>query len=68
MAHGFTHELPITSEAGDPAVVAKQMELVLEGYLSRILVNRSHAGVETAHHLAEDTLRFTQCRVGGTLT
>jgi hypothetical protein len=49
-------------------MVAKQMELVLEGCLSRMLVNRSHADVETAHHLAEDILRFAQCRMGGALT
>ncbi|KPR41465.1 transcriptional regulator, partial [Citrobacter freundii] len=56
-AHDFTHELLTTLEVDDPAMVAKQMELVLEGCLSRMLVNRSHADVETAHHLAEDILR-----------
>ncbi len=34
-------------------MVAKQMELVLEGCLSRMLVNRSQADVDTAHRLAE---------------
>ena len=42
-AHDFTHELLTTLEIDDPAMVAKQMELVLEGCLSRMLVNRSHA-------------------------
>jgi len=49
-------------------MVAKQMELVLEGCLSRLLVNRSQADVDTARHLAEDILRFAQCRTGGALT
>lgn len=45
-------------------MVAKQMELVLEGCLSRMLVNRSRADVDTAHRLAEDILRFARCRPG----
>ena len=67
-AHDFTHELLTMLEVDDPAMVARQMELVLEGCLSRMLVNRSHADVETAHRLAEDILRFAQCRQGGALT
>lgn len=57
-----------TLEVDDPAMVAKQMELVLEGCLSRMLVNRSQADVDTAHRLAEDILRFARCRQGGALT
>ncbi len=50
-------------------MVAKQMGLVLEGCLSRMLVNRSQADVaNTAHRLAEDILRFARCRQGGALT
>lgn len=67
-AYDFTHELLTTLEVDDPAMVAKQMELVLEGCLSRMLVNRSHADVDTAHRLAEDILRFARCRRGGALT
>ena len=67
-AHDFTHELLTTLEVDDPAMVARQMELVLEGCLSRMLVNRSLTDVETAHRLAEDILRFAQCRMGGALT
>jgi AcrR family transcriptional regulator len=67
-AHDFTHELLTRLEVDDPAMVARQMELVLEGCLSRMLVNRSLADVETAHRLAEDILRFAQCRMGGALT
>jgi hypothetical protein len=33
-----------------------------------MLVNRSQADVDTAHRLAEDILRFAQCRSGGALT
>ncbi|EDS5529489.1 TetR family transcriptional regulator, partial [Salmonella enterica subsp. enterica serovar Braenderup] len=55
-------------EIDDPAMVARQMELVLEGCLSRMLVNRSQADVDTAQRLAEDILRFAQCRQGGALT
>ncbi|VDZ81379.1 transcriptional regulator [Salmonella bongori] len=57
-AHDFTHELLTTLDIDDPAMVARQMELVLEGCLSRMLVNRSQADVDTAQRLAEDILRF----------
>ncbi|SCB85657.1 transcriptional regulator, TetR family [Kosakonia oryzendophytica] len=67
-AHDFTHELLTRLEVDDPAMVAKQMELVLEGCLSRMLVNRSQADVDTAQRLAEDILRFARCRQGGALT
>lgn len=67
-AYDYTHELLIALEIDDAAMVAKQMELVLEGCLSRMLVNRSQADVDTAYRLAEDILRFAQCRQGGALT
>ena len=67
-AHDFTHALLTRLEVDDPAMVAKQMELVLEGCLSRMLVNRSQADVDTAQRLAEDILRFARCRQGGALT
>ncbi len=44
------------------------MQLVLEGCLSRMLVSRSQADVDTAQRLAEDILRFAQCRQNGALT
>ncbi len=54
-----------TLEIDDPAMVARQMELVLEGCTSRMLVNRSQADVDTAQRLAENILRFfAQCRQG----
>ncbi|SFR15913.1 MULTISPECIES: transcriptional regulator [unclassified Enterobacter] len=67
-AYDFSHDLLTQLEVDDPAMVAKQMELVLEGCLSRMLINRSQTDVDTAHRLAEDILRFAQCRQGGALT
>lgn len=64
----FTHSLLTQLEVDDPAMVAEQMELVLEGCLSRLLVKRSQADVDTARHLAEDILRFACCRTAGALT
>lgn len=67
-AYDFTHQLLTQLEVDDPAMVAKQMELVLEGCLSRMMVNRSQSDVDTAQRLAEDILRFARCRHGGALT
>ncbi|WP_058912465.1 transcriptional regulator [Entomohabitans teleogrylli] len=64
----FSHELLTQLEVDDPAMVAKQMELVLEGCLSRLLVKRSQADIDTAYRLAEDILRFAKCRTAGALT
>ena len=64
----YTHELLSQLEVDDPAMVAKQMELIIEGCLSRLLIKRSQADVDTAQRLAEDILRFAQCRAGGALT
>ncbi|EMH4164004.1 transcriptional regulator [Pluralibacter gergoviae] len=63
-----THELLAALKVEDPEMVARQMELVLEGCLSRMLVKRSQQDVDTARRLAEDILRFAQCRAGGALT
>ena len=64
----YTHELLTQLEIDDPAMVAKQMELIIEGCLSRLLIKRSQTDVDTAQRLAEDILRFAQCRAGGALT
>ena len=64
----YTHELLSQLEVDDPAMVAKQMELIIEGCLSRLLIKRSQTDVDTARRLAEDILRFAQCRMGGALT
>ena len=63
-----THELLTQLEVDDPAMVAKQMELIVAGCLSRLRIKRSQADVDTAQRLAEDILRFAQCRAGGALT
>ncbi|HBS7527569.1 TPA: transcriptional regulator [Klebsiella pneumoniae] len=64
----YTHELLTQLEVDDPEMVAKQMELIVEGCLSRLLVKRSQTDVDTARRLAEDILRFAQRRMGGALT
>ena len=64
----YTHELLTQLEVDDPEMVAKQMELIVEGCLSRLLVKRSQTDVDTARRLAEGILRFAQCRMGGALT
>lgn len=64
----YTHELLTQLEVDDPEMVAKQMELIVEGCLSRLLVKRSQTDVDIARRLAEDILRFAQCRMGGALT
>ncbi|SQC18345.1 putative transcriptional regulator [Klebsiella pneumoniae] len=50
----YTHELLTQLEVDDPEMVAKQMELIVEGCLSRLLVKRSQTDVDTARRLAED--------------
>ena len=64
----YTHELLTQLEVDDPEMVAKQMELIVEGCLSRLLIKRSQTDVDTARRLAEAILRFAQCRMGGALT
>ncbi|MDP1034062.1 TetR family transcriptional regulator, partial [Klebsiella pneumoniae] len=64
----YTQELLTQLEVDDPERVAKKMELIVEGCLSRLLVKRSQTEVDTARRMAEDILRFAQCRMGGALT
>ncbi|AJZ87767.1 transcriptional regulator [Klebsiella michiganensis] len=64
----YTHDLLTQMEVDDPTMVAHQMELVLEGCLSKLLVKRSQTDIDTARTLAEDILRFALCRTGGALT
>lgn len=63
----YTHELLTRLEADNPALVAHQMELILEGCLSRLLVKRKVHEVETARSLAEDVLTIALCRKNGAL-
>ncbi len=64
----YTHDLLVALETDNPTMVADQMELILEGCLSRLLIKRSTRDVITARQLAEDVLRFAQCRKNGALS
>ncbi len=67
-AWNYTHTLLTQLEVDDAVMVADQMELVLEGCLSKLLVKHNQADIDTARRLAEDILRFALCRKGGALT
>lgn len=58
----YTRELLTQLETDDPEMVAKQMELILEGCLSRLMVKHHADDIATARRLAEDVLRFALCR------
>ncbi|MEG3132038.1 transcriptional regulator [Rouxiella sp. T17] len=66
----FNYTLSLLQELGsdDPEMVAHQMELILEGCLSRLLVKRQLRDVETAARLAEDVLNIARCRQHGALS
>lgn len=64
----FTHALLSELETDNPPLVAHQMELILEGCLSRLLVKRKVQEVETARSLAEDVLSIALCRKNGALS
>lgn len=64
----YTHDLLDSLEIENPTLVAHQMELILEGCLSRLLVKRQVQEVETARRLAEDVLNIALCRKNGALT
>ena len=51
----------------NPSMVADQMELILEGCLSKLLVKRNVQDVATARRLAEDVLSIALCRQNGAL-
>lgn len=64
----YTHELLDTLGADNPTLVAHQMELILEGCLSRLLIKRNPDDVATARRLAEDVLSIALCRKNGALS
>ena len=66
-SYAFTLALLQDIDMDDPEMVAHQMELVLEGCLSRLLVKRQLQDVETARRLAEDILQIARCRRNGAL-
>lgn len=67
-SYEFTLTLLQDIDMDDPEIVAHQMELVLEGCLSRLLVKRQLKDVETARRLAEDILQIARCRRNGALS
>ncbi|EHD23231.1 MULTISPECIES: transcriptional regulator [Brenneria] len=67
-SYRYTRDLLEALETDDPEMVAQQMELILEGCLSRLLVKRQASNIATARRLAEDVLRFSLCRKNGALT
>ncbi len=64
----YTHALLTQLEADDATMVAQQMELILEGCLSKLLVKHQLQDVSIARRLAEDILRLAVCRKNGALT
>ncbi|TCV98977.1 division control transcriptional repressor DicD [Biostraticola tofi] len=64
----YTRDLLTELEADDPTMVAQQMELVLEGCLSKLLVKHQLQDVAVARRLAEDILRLALCRKNGALS
>ncbi|KAB8311943.1 transcriptional regulator [Erwinia endophytica] len=63
----YTHDLLNELDIENPTLVAHQMELILEGCLSRLLVKRNVQEVITARTLAEDVLNIALCRKNGAL-
>lgn len=49
-------------------MVAHQLELILEGCLSKLLISRSQDDIATARRLAEDVLTIARCRKNGALS
>ncbi len=64
----YTLELLREMETDDAEMVAQQMELILEGCLSKLLVKRQLQDVEVAKRLAEDVLEVALCRKYGALS
>lgn len=64
----FSHEILVALELDNPTLVADQLELILEGCLSKLLVKRNVQDVATARRLAEDVLNIALCRKNGALT
>jgi hypothetical protein len=65
----YQYTLALLQEMGsdDAQMVAEQMELILEGCLSKLLVKRQLHDVAVARRLAEDVLNVARCREHGAL-
>ncbi|MBI6549133.1 division control transcriptional repressor DicD [Xenorhabdus lircayensis] len=64
----YTVELLQQLDIDDNEQVAKQMELILEGCLSKLLVKRELEDVITAKLLVQDILTIAKCRKNGALS
>lgn len=67
-AFAFTLELLRELDIDDCEMVAHQLELILEGCLSKLLISRSQDDIATARRLAEDVLTIARCRKNGALS
>ena len=67
-AFAFTTELLRELDIDDCDMVARQLELILEGCLSKLLISRSTDDIATARRLAEDVLTIARCRKNGALS
>lgn len=67
-SYQYTLELLQALDTDDAATVALQMELILEGCLSKLLVKRQLTDVALAKSLAQDVLYIAQCRRNGALS
>jgi AcrR family transcriptional regulator len=63
----FTHDILVEQALDNPSMVADQIELILEGCLSKLLVKRNVQDVATAQRLAEDVFSIALCRKNGAL-
>lgn len=63
----YTYQLLTQLETDNPTLVADQMELILEGCLSKLLIKRNRQDITVARLLAEDVLRIAMCRRNGAL-
>ncbi|TYL42380.1 transcriptional regulator [Dickeya sp. ws52] len=66
-SYQYTKALLEEMETDDADMVALQLELILEGCLSKLLVKRQLSDVTVAKRLAEDVLRVAMCRKHGAL-
>ncbi|MBD2812316.1 transcriptional regulator [Xenorhabdus sp. Vera] len=64
----YTSALLQQLDIDDNEQVAKQMELILEGCLSKLLVKRDIEDVITAKLLTQDILTIAKCRKNGALS
>ncbi|KFD21058.1 TetR family transcriptional regulator [Tatumella ptyseos ATCC 33301] len=63
----YTHQYLLSLETDNPTMVTDQLELILEGCLSKLLVKRNLQDIAIARRLAEDILQVALCRKNGAL-